>query len=82
MLGKVIQDDVVSFENNSNWLQNHPKDALIFAGLTHVWEELKGTYNGAFKDLVFGGLPKDDDVLDTLQRIKNWLALIEWKSDN
>jgi hypothetical protein len=31
-----------------------------------VWNELKGTYNNEFEDLMYGQLPKEEDVLKTL----------------
>ena len=80
MLGRVAQDDKVSFKNNKDWLQYPPHEALIFADVVSGWNELKGAYNGAFKNLVFGELPKDKLVLDTLKRIKTRLALVEWES--
>jgi hypothetical protein len=78
MLLKVANDDVASFKNNNAWLANHPKDALVFNKLDETWEELKTAYNGDFKKLVYGELPKDDDVLEALKRIKERLASIAW----
>ncbi len=78
MMMKVAQDDKVSFKNNNDWLQFHPSQALLFRDLDNVWAELKQTYNGSFKALVYGSLPKDDLVLETLRKIKNRLDLLEW----
>jgi len=78
MLLKVANDDVASFKNNNAWLAHHPKDALVFEKLDETWEELKPVYNGDFKKLVYGELPKDDDVLATLNRIKERLASVAW----
>ena len=82
MLLKVANDDVASFKNNNARLANHPKDALVFDKLEETWEELKTAYNGDFKKLVYGVLPKDDDVLETLKRIKERLASIDWDVNN
>jgi len=73
MLLKVANDDVLSYRNNNGWLIYHPNKAIIFADLENVWSELKAVYNGDFRSLVFGDLPKDDDVLSTLQMIKKRL---------
>ncbi|SFF14716.1 nucleotidyl transferase AbiEii/AbiGii toxin family protein [Spirosoma endophyticum] len=78
MLHKVGRDDEVSFRNNKDWLYRHPLQALLFAELDRVWPELRGTYNGSFKNLVFGKLPADEAVFQTLQRIKERLALVAW----
>ena len=79
LLIKVANDDVTSFKNNNEWLKYHPNKAKIFAEVANVWEQLKGTYNGAFRNLVFGDFPKDEKVLETLQTIKRRLDAIEWK---
>jgi len=78
MLLKVANDDVVSFRNNNDWLAHHPNDALIFDGLDTVWKELSPVYNGEFKNLVYGDLPNDRSVLETLKRIKGRLSEVEW----
>ena len=78
MLLKVANDDVVSFRNNNQWLIHPPKEALIFKDLNIIWNELKGAYNGDFKNLVYGNLPNDEAVLSTLQKIKARLASIHW----
>lgn len=78
MLLKVGQDDVTSFKNNNQWLAFHPKDALIFSDTENVWNELKGVYNGEFKNLVYGALPKDTLVAETLKKIAKRLSEVEW----
>ncbi len=79
MLLKVANDDVASFKNNNAWLQYHPNEALIFAKPDEVWNEIKGTYNGPFRKLVFGDFPSDEKVLETLLRITERLKKIDWK---
>jgi hypothetical protein len=51
---------------------------LIFNELETVWNKLKQTYNGDFKKLVYGKLPNEQDVLNTLKKIKDRLASIVW----
>lgn len=79
MLHKVALDDQVSFRNNKDWLYNSPIQALIFADLDNVWPQIRSTYSGTFKNLVFGALPDEKSVLETLERIKERLMLIEWR---
>lgn len=81
MLIKVANDDVISYKNRNEWLQYHPNDSLIFSKLDTIWEELKKTYNNEFKNLVFGELPTDTNVLATMQRIRERLKSIEWNID-
>jgi hypothetical protein len=78
MLLKVANDDVASFKNNNQWLAHHPNDALIFKDLDKVWSELKTIYNGDFKNLVYGELPKEESVLETLRMIQERLKAISW----
>lgn len=78
MLLTVAQDDVESFKTDNSWLAHHPKDALIFNDLNTAWDELKETYNGSFKNLVFGEFPNDTDVFNSLKLVKERLKNIEW----
>lgn len=78
MLLKVAEDDLVSFKNNNNWLVNPPADALIFKDLENVWNEMKAVYNNDFKMLVYGNLPDEKQVLETLKMIQKRLRTISW----
>lgn len=78
MLLKVANDDVASFRNNNQWLNYHPNEALIFRDLESTWNELKTIYNGDFKNLVYGELPKEEAILDTLKMIQERLKAISW----
>lgn len=81
MLLKVANDDVKSYKNNNSWLEHHPNRALIFADTESVWTSLKEAYNGVFRNLVFGEFPKDEEVLNTLLRIRDRVSGIEWVVD-
>lgn len=77
---KVAKEDKESFKNNNRWLQYHPGDSLLFSDTEKVWKELKGTYNGVFKNLVFGELPKEDAVKNNLLAIRHKLKDIYWST--
>lgn len=79
MLYKVAKDDELSFRNNKDWLYNAPAQALIFSDLDRVWPELRVTYQGTFKTLVFGELPREEAIVQTLKRIRQRLALVKWE---
>lgn len=79
MLLKVAQDDVASFPNNNQWLANHPNESFIFEEPDKVWKQLKSTYEGNFRDLVYGDLPAEKDVLNTLKMIQNRMESVQWK---
>jgi len=78
MLLKVAIDDIAGFRNNNYWLNNHPIEATIFKDLENVWRELKTTYNGNFKNLVYGEFPNEEAVLKTLNMIQERLKTITW----
>lgn len=78
MLLKVAQDDVASFKNNNTWLNNHPKEALIFKAPENTWTELKNTYVNDFSNLVYGELPKEYDILETIKAVSKRLKNIKW----
>jgi len=78
MLLKVANDDMASYKNSNQWLIHHPNKAIIFRELESLWKQLAPTYNGAFRNLVFGNFPSETDVFETLNRIKNRLSKIEW----
>jgi hypothetical protein len=82
LLLKVANDDVVSFRNNNKWLNHHPNEALFFKDLETIWNELKIVYNGDFKNLVYGELPKEEAVLETLKMIQERLKTISWSINN
>lgn len=69
MLHKVAKDDEVSFRNNKEWLYHHPAHALVFADLEKIWPQLRATYNGRFKSLVYGDLPDEQLILGSLSII-------------
>ncbi|MBK6825127.1 MAG: nucleotidyl transferase AbiEii/AbiGii toxin family protein [Saprospiraceae bacterium] len=78
MLIKVANDDVISYKNNNTWLIHHPSEALIFKNLDNVWNELKSIYSTDFKNLVFGELPNQVAILETLKKIQERLRTISW----
>ncbi|MDA3892263.1 MAG: nucleotidyl transferase AbiEii/AbiGii toxin family protein [Salinivirgaceae bacterium] len=79
MILRVAQDDVTSFKNNNQWLIHHPNESLFFSDLEMVWSQVKKSYMGTFKDLVYGTLPDETLVLKTLKVIKERLKRISWK---
>lgn len=76
MLLKVAHDDVKSFKNNNAWLEQRPVKALIFD--LNTWDKLRQTYQGVFRDLVYGYFPSEEEISNTLQEIKKRLSTINW----
>lgn len=78
MLLRVATDDVSSFRNNNQWLAHHPSNAIIFKNTNGVWDGLKAGYRREFGDLVYGDLPKESEILETLIMIGKRLEKIKW----
>ena len=78
MLIKVANDDVASYKNNNAWLANHPNESAIFSDVDKIWSKIKTTYIGEFRNLVYGELPEEADVLRTLHRIKARMDQVVW----
>lgn len=79
MLVKVANDDLVSFKNNNKWLDNHPSNAIIFSETADTWNQIKNTYTGNFKELVFGEFPGETEIAESLMAISDRLKKVTWK---
>jgi hypothetical protein len=79
MLIKVANDDVISFRNNNVWLTIHPNESLFFKEIEKLWKsELMKVYTVDFKNLVYGELPKENEVLENLKYVRDRMAKIKW----
>ncbi|HBV17527.1 nucleotidyl transferase AbiEii/AbiGii toxin family protein [Epilithonimonas ginsengisoli] len=79
MLLKVAEDDVKSFRNNNEWLSNHPNESLFFKKIDDIWKkELVPTYENDFVNLLYGQLPDENEVLNTIKFLKERMEKIEW----
>ncbi|SHK71383.1 hypothetical protein [Epilithonimonas mollis] len=79
MLLKVAEDDVISFRNNNEWLNNHPNESFFFKEIDDIWKkELVPTYENDFVNLLYGPLPDENEVLATIKLLKKRMEKIEW----
>jgi hypothetical protein len=78
MLKKVAQDDVEGYKSNNQWLAIHPKEAIIFKETNDTWNALKSAYLGGFSDLVYGKLPDEKDIFETISSIASRLQTMFW----
>ena len=69
---------MISFKNNNDWIPEHPANALIFAKPEQTWKQISPAYRGDFQDLVFGEVPSEEEVIDTLKFIAKRLEQTEW----
>jgi hypothetical protein len=79
MLQKVGSDDFISYRNNNLWLRDPPCNAIIFEKPEMAWNRIRNAYRTIFKDLVFGELPSESDLIITLQKIGRRMKNIDWK---
>ncbi len=78
MMLKVGQDDILSFKTDNDWLKIHPKEALLFKSTDATWADLRNTYLNDFKNLVYGTLPDEKLVIETIKKISSRLKMINW----
>ncbi len=79
MLLKVAKDDMISFKNNNAWLSNHPSTTILFSDIEKTWNQIKGSYETSFKELVFGEFPSGNEIMSTIQVVANRIKAIKWK---
>lgn len=78
MLLLVGNDDLQSFKNNNQWLNIHPKEAIIFKNTEETWGQINKTYKNIFSKLVIGELPEESDLIETLKMVNEKLIPINW----
>lgn len=78
MILQVANDDIESFKTDNQWLAIHPKSALIFSNTTTTWNEIKTVYTNNFSELIFGKLPKEQDILKDLTSVSERLKKVKW----
>src|SRR5690554_6794551 len=78
MLLRVANDDITNFKNNNEWLTNHPMTTIIFSETADTWNKIKDVYTISFSELVFGEVPPETDILQTLTIVADRLKSIEW----
>ena len=79
MILKVAHDDIKSYKNNREWILEHPAKAMIFDNPVEIWQQLSAVYKSTFKDLVFGTLPEEKHLIETLKYINDRLNNIDWQ---
>lgn len=82
MMLKVVENDLEAYKDSRECLRNHPKDSLLFTDLENVWSKIKGVYLTDFGKLVHGMLPQENEVLGSLQKIKEKVNQIDWIETN
>ncbi len=79
MLVNVANDDMLGFKSGNEWLHNHPTQAMIFKESKEVWDKLKSNYFSVFNKLVYGELPRDVEILETLKKLTERMKDIKWE---
>jgi len=82
LLLTVANDDVTSFRIDEKWLAIHPAEAIIFKEAENIWKQLRTTYEQEFSAMVYGDLPAQEKVHETLLRIHDRLTKIDWNLKN
>jgi hypothetical protein len=79
MVQTVGSEDMISFNNNNEWLNEHPSKAIIFDDPESTWERIKAPYNETFIGLVMGELPEGSKLIAMLKDIQTRLTKISWE---
>ena len=79
MIVKVGEDDFIGYKNNNEWLKDHPASAVIFDSPEKVWPHIMDAYHGSFKQMVYGELPSEPGLIDTLSKICTRIKSIDWQ---
>jgi len=71
-----IEDESETWNNEkSHWLKTPLNKAPLFRNIDTWWSELRSTYEDIFADLVYGDLPKFEEIKDTLDYVQANLVL-------
>lgn len=73
-LEDTLQDDSSSPTGNKDWLQQDFTECLFFHAPEKIWPQLSSVYNTDFKEMMFGQLPPEDSVVETLAFVGSRLA--------
>ena len=55
---------------------------MIFKSPEETWQKIRQPYETTFRDLVFGTLPSEGDLIITLKSIALGLKKVEWELKN
>jgi predicted nucleotidyltransferase component of viral defense system len=80
MIKRVACDDIESYKANINWVKKPPIEAALFKNPYAIWEQLKSTYHGDFKNFVYGTLPTNEEIIQSLSLIQQGLSGTDWTS--
>lgn len=78
MIVKVGEDDFIGYKNNNEWLKIHPGAAVIFDSPEEVWPKIIRAYQTSFNQMVYGELPAEADLLETMALISERIRPIDW----
>ena len=78
MINNVGQDDVISYQNKNEWLKEYPVKAIIFDQIDQTLDDIRTSYLTNFKKLVMGEFPNEEELIATLNNVKNRLQSVDW----
>lgn len=69
LLTAVQVDDAKNSEFQGEWSKEKLSDSLIFGKIDTTWEQLSQTYQNNFPSLVYGKIPKQEEIKATLKNV-------------
>lgn len=76
-LQQVQKDDADSREFHGEWNQQPLSHALIFSDTEALWQQLAQTYTNSFRPLVYGALPKIEEIRASLRSLNTRLQVFD-----
>ena len=73
LLTAVQADDAKNSEFQGDWSKGKLSDSLIFGKIDTTWEQLSTTYQNNFPSLVYGKIPKQEEIKATLKNVAKQL---------
>ena len=74
LLGRVRDSDRRSMPNIATWLDPPITEAMVFADIETLWENIGPEFRGSFADMVYrDGIPHADELLQTFALIRDAL---------
>lgn len=79
MLIRVGKDDKDKYKNNAEWIDIHPSESIVFSDVEDCWGKISGSYKTSFSEMVYGELPQEKIIIESLKKISTRINRVDWK---
>jgi predicted nucleotidyltransferase component of viral defense system len=78
MLIRVGKDDKDKYKNNAEWIDIHPSESIVFSDVEDCWGKISGSYKTSFSEMVYGELPQEKIIIESLKKISKRINRVDW----